>query len=167
MAAGAQPATTAMAALMPSSLPFAQQLCERATADTNGSVCVVANINTASQIVISGATDAVRRAVELGRVGIGDERVKRAVVLDVAGAFHSPIMQFARNGMQRHIAALPMKRPCVPVISNVTAEAVSDVDEIRALMLEHFTAPVQWYKSAHCTTPQLQRISARLVDCLD
>ena len=148
MAEAAPPGTTAMAALMPCSVSFAQQLCERASADSNGGVCVVANINTATQIVISGASDAVHRAVELGKAGIGDERVKRAVMLDVAGAFHSPIMQLAADRMAGHIAALPMKRPCVPLVSNVTAQPVSEVDELRALMLAHFTASVQWYKSA-------------------
>ena len=150
-----------MAALMPCSLSFAQQLCERASADTGGGVCVVANINTASQIVVSGASDAVRRAVELGRAGLGDERVKRAVMLNVAGAFHSPIMQYARDRMEPLIAALHISRPCVPIISNVTGQPVSDVEEIRALMLEHFTAPVQWYKSAqHSTVQHLQSLSS-------
>jgi len=142
----APPNSTAMAALLGCSLPFAQQLCVRAAAHTGG-VCVIANINTASQIVIAGQVEAVERAVELGKSGNGEERVKRAVRLDVSAPFHSPIMQPARDRMAAEIAALSMKRPCVPIISNVTAETVSDVEELRALMLEHFTSPVQWYRS--------------------
>ena len=146
MAECAQPDTTAMAALLPCSLSFAQQLCDRASLDT-GAVCVVANINTASQIVIAGQVEAVERAVELGKAGLDDERVKRAVRLDVSAPFHSPIMQPARQQMEADIAALSMKRPSVSIVSNVTAQPVSDVDELRALMLEHFTSSVQWYRS--------------------
>ena len=102
MAECAQPDTTAMAALLPCSLSFAQQLCDRASLDT-GAVCVVANINTASQIVIAGQVEAVERAVELGKAGLDDERVKRAVRLDVSAPFHSPIMQPARQQMEADI----------------------------------------------------------------
>ena len=153
-----------MAALMPCSRSFAQQLCKRAVADIaqDGLVCVVANINTANQVVISGHTEAVLRAVELGKAGVREERVKRAVMLDVATAFHSPIQQSARRFMEPYIAAVPIQRPCVPLISNVTAQPVSDVDEIRALMLEHITSPVQWHKSAQHSPPRAEQPGARL-----
>ena len=151
MTSGTPPDTAPMAALMPCSFRFAQQLCERASAELDNDVCVVANINTASQMVVSGTPRAVFRAVELGKLGAGGEQVKRAFMLDVAGAFHSPLMQPARDAMRSHIAALRIRRPCVPLISNVTAQPVSDPEQICALMLQHFTAPVLWYRSVlHC-----------------
>jgi len=151
---------TAMAALFPCSLHQAQQLVLEASQDT-GLVCVVANINTASQIIISGHKAAVERCIELARQGHGGQeqgagrmrgeqgnnRIKRATLLDVSAAFHSPLMMHAQQGMKPLIEHLILKKPAVPIISNVTAESVDDVDQLRSLMAQHIIQPVQWQQS--------------------
>jgi [acyl-carrier-protein] S-malonyltransferase len=98
---------TAMAALSPCSPRLAQRLCRQAGVETGG-VCVVACINTSLQQVIAGHAKAVERAMALGKAGMDGEegetgRVRRAVLLDVSAAFHSPLMQPAQDAMRESI----------------------------------------------------------------
>ena len=96
------PDSTAMVALNPCSLPFALHLCERV--QHVGEVHV-ANINSQQQLVVTGEVRAVQAAVELGKAGWGDEKVRRAVTLDVSAPFHSPLMRPIREAMAAVIAS--------------------------------------------------------------
>ncbi|MBU0983012.1 MAG: ACP S-malonyltransferase, partial [candidate division Zixibacteria bacterium] len=104
-----------MAATMGLSPEQARAICEQASA---AGVVVPANYNSDSQIVLSGSLDGVARAVELAK----EAGAKRAVMLEVGGAFHSPLMESARAGLSEHLAGVTIKDPSCPVIANVTAE---------------------------------------------
>jgi len=113
------------------------QVCEDASST---GVVVPANFNSAAQIVVSGAVPAVEKAVELAKKA----GAKRAMLLEVGGAFHSPLMETARSGLEEFLRGLTINRPSRPVAANVTAEAVTDPDEIRSLLVQQVTAPVKW-----------------------
>src|SRR5690606_10920904 len=72
---------------------------------------------------------------------------KRAIRLNVSGAFHSPLMTVAQAGLEAQLAGVPLQPPAFPVVSNVTAEAVSDVVEARRLLVRQLTSPVRWTAS--------------------
>jgi [acyl-carrier-protein] S-malonyltransferase len=93
--------------------------------------------------VISGARAAVERAVEVAK-GAG---AKRALMLPVSAPFHCALMQPAANAMAEALAGVTIKTPKVPVVSNVRAEAVSDPDTIRGLLVEQVTGAVRWRES--------------------
>jgi len=99
-----------------------------------------ANYNSSGQIVISGDVKAVARAVELAP----ERGARRAILLPVSGAFHSPLMDFATEGLGKALAALTIHRPICPVFLNVTASASMDPEEIRRRLVEQLTAPVRW-----------------------
>ncbi len=103
-------------------------------------VVVPANFNSTGQIVISGEVAAVERACELAK----SAGAKRAMVLEVGGAFHSPLMESARTGMAEYLASVAIHEPHRPVIANVTAEPVAAPDQIRELLVTQITAPVCW-----------------------
>lgn len=108
-----------------------------------GSIVVTANLNSPGQVVISGDVHAVERAEEqLREVG-----ARRVVGLSVSGAFHSPLMEPAQEGLRRELEDTRFDRPRVPVISNVTAAPVRHGDEARDLLVEQLTAPVRWSQS--------------------
>jgi [acyl-carrier-protein] S-malonyltransferase len=131
----------AMAAIMGLELPAVIELCKEASAP--GEPCEPANLNGAGQIVISGATAAVERAVAAAK-GKG---AKRAQTLDVSAPFHCSLMAPAAERLAAALAAVTIKAPSVPVIANVTAAATQDPAEIRALLVEQVTAPVRWEES--------------------
>ena len=112
-------------------------------ADASGAVCVVANDNAPGQVVLSGNTG----AVELAEVAVKAVGAKRTVRLEVAAAFHSPLMEPAAGEMQRVLAAVVMKAPSVPLVANVTAAQASDPTEIRALLVRQITGRVRWRES--------------------
>ena len=119
---------------------------EKAAADAaeaSGKVCVVANDNAPGQVVLSGNTS----AVELAEVAVKTAGAKRAVRLEVAAAFHSPLMQPAAAEMQRVLAAVPLKAPSAPLVANVTAAQVCDPGEIRVLLVRQITGRVRWRES--------------------
>lgn len=103
----------------------------------------VANYNAPGQIVISGEKDAIERAVDAAKKA----GAKRAIVLAVSIAAHSDLMQSAREEYRAAVMLTPLRAPRVPVISNVTAQPMLDVDELRAEMLAQLTSAVQWVKS--------------------
>lgn len=108
-----------------------------------GADCVPANYNTPGQIVISGDLPAVERAIELAkRAG-----ARRALRLNVSGAFHSPLMRVAEVGLAAQLDSLEMREPAFPVISNVTATPVTAAAEARRLLVEQLTSPVRWTAS--------------------
>lgn len=109
-------------------------------ASTEDSVCVPANFNSAGQVVVSGDVDAVERA----SVALKEAGAKRVVPLDVSGAFHSPLMAPAREGLSERLASVDFADPGFPVISNVSTDPITEAGRARELLVEQLTAPVRW-----------------------
>ncbi|MDF0594698.1 ACP S-malonyltransferase [Psychromarinibacter halotolerans] len=130
----------AMAALL--GLDFAKAA-EVAEAASQGEVCEAANDNDPGQVVVSGAKAAVERAVDLAK----EAGAKRAVMLPVSAPFHCALMAPAADVMAEALAGVEIRAPKVPVVANVRAEAVSDPDLIRQLLVEQVTGSVRWRES--------------------
>ena len=128
-----------MAALLGATDEDANALCASVEASGAG-VVRAANFNAPGQVVISGSVSAVEAAVERAK----DFGAKKAVLLPVSGAFHSPLMQSARDALAGALAAVELRAPRCPVYLNVTARPSTDPGEIRARLLEQLTAPVRW-----------------------
>ncbi len=112
---------------------------ERVCKEING-VVVAANYNCPGQLVISGSIAAVEEAcIKLTEAG-----AKRALLLPVGGAFHSPLMEPAREELAAAIEKTQFNQPKCPVYQNVTASAVSNPDEIKRNLVSQLTAPVRW-----------------------
>lgn len=118
------------------------KIVEEICATTDG-VVVPANYNCPGQLVISGETVAVEMACQAMRVA----GAKRALVLPVGGAFHSPLMEPAREELAAAIEKTTFSKPICPIYQNVTASAVSDPDEIKKNLIIQLTAPVKWTQS--------------------
>lgn len=103
---------------------------------------VVANDNAPGQVVISGTRD----AVEAAEASMRDAGARRVVRLSVSGAFHSPLMAGVAEELGRAFEAETWKDPAIPVMSNVTAEPVTDAGRIRALLAEQVRSPVEWVR---------------------
>jgi [acyl-carrier-protein] S-malonyltransferase len=116
-----------------------EEICARASGD---GVVVPANYNSPEQIVISGDVEAVERAMAMAK----ESGAKRAVRLNVSGAFHSPLMAAARGELRRALDASGMKAPRIPVYSNVTADAVRTDEEAIAMLEMQLTSPVRWVR---------------------
>lgn len=106
-------------------------------------IVVAANYNCPGQLVISGETSAVEKACEAMKAA----GAKRALLLPVGGAFHSPMMEPAREELAAAIEATTFSTPICPVYQNVTASAVSDPEEIKKNLIIQLTAPVRWTQS--------------------
>jgi [acyl-carrier-protein] S-malonyltransferase len=137
-AGAARPGT--MTALLGVGAEAAAALCDDARGDD---VLVVANENSPQQVVISGGVAAIERAEILAA-----ERTIRAVRLNVAGAFHSPLMEPAVEPLSAAIAEAAFSPPRFPIASNVTGTLVTDPAELRALAERHVVSPVRWEASA-------------------
>ena len=130
----------AMAALLGGSLEEARALAEAAE---EGEVCVVANDNDPTQVVLSGHAGAIERVI-----GMAKERgFRRAVALPVSAPFHSPLMAPAAEAMGEALGEHPPRDPSVPLMANVTAAPVSKGEEIAALLVEQVTGTVRWRES--------------------
>lgn len=108
-------------------------------------VVVAANYNCPGQLVISGAVEAVKEACEK----LTEAGAKRALLLNVGGAFHSPLMEPARAELEAAINATTFNTPTCAVYQNVTASAVTDPEEIKANLVAQLTAPVRWTQTMH------------------
>ncbi|CAM4007234.1 ACP S-malonyltransferase [Flavobacterium branchiophilum] len=106
-------------------------------------VVVAANYNCPGQLVISGAYSAVEKAC----VAMKEAGAKRALILPVGGAFHSPLMEPAREELAAAIEATHFSEPICPVYQNVTANAVADAASIKKNLIIQLTAPVKWTQS--------------------
>ncbi len=106
----------------------------------SGHVVVAANYNCPGQLVISGSIEGITIACEQMKAA----GAKRALVLPVGGAFHSPLMEPARLELEAAINATSFNQPICPVYQNVTANAVSNPDEIKKNLVSQLTAPVKW-----------------------
>ncbi|MBN2868047.1 MAG: ACP S-malonyltransferase [Flavobacteriaceae bacterium] len=111
-------------------------------AKTEG-VVVAANYNCPGQLVISGEVDAINRACE----AMKEAGARRALVLPVGGAFHSPMMEPAREELAAAIENTTFSKPNCPIYQNVTASAIIDESEIKANLISQLTAPVRWTQS--------------------
>ncbi len=116
-----------------------ESLCTEASEETKR-IVVAANYNAPGQIVISGDVEAVERAMELAR----EKGARRVVPLPVSGAFHSPFMEEAREGLAEALEQTPFHPSAFPVYLNVTAEPATNPEIIRQRLLEQLTSPVRW-----------------------
>jgi len=108
-----------------------------------GEVCEVANENDPAQTVVSGSKSAIDRVVAMAK----DRGAKRALPLPVSAPFHCAMMQPAAEAMAEALKDVAIKTPSVPVVANVVAEAVSDPDVIRRLLVEQVAGRVRWRSS--------------------
>ncbi len=115
---------------------------EKICAETVG-IVVAANYNCPGQLVISGEIDAINKACE----SLKEAGARRALVLPVGGAFHSPLMEPAREELAAAIEATNFLKPNCPIYQNVTASAVMDQALIKANLISQLTAPVKWTQS--------------------
>ncbi|NNE33024.1 MAG: ACP S-malonyltransferase [Winogradskyella sp.] len=115
---------------------------EKICATTEG-VVVAANYNCPGQLVISGEVEAINTACET----LKNEGARRALVLPVGGAFHSPLMEPAREELAAAINNTTFNKPSCPIYQNVTASAITDENEIKANLISQLTAPVRWTQS--------------------
>jgi [acyl-carrier-protein] S-malonyltransferase len=116
---------------------------EKIAAICKESGTVMANLNCPGQIVISGAAEAISRAIELCTAA----GARRALPLQVSGAFHSPLMKPAVDGMMQYLDATDFKNPAIPVIANCTGAPVTDGAAIKKELIDQLTSPVQWIKT--------------------
>ncbi|MBS3848934.1 ACP S-malonyltransferase [Devosia sp. J2-20] len=130
----------AMAALLGLDLETARAVAAEAAGDE---VCDVANDNAPGQVVISGATAAVERALEIAKA----KGAKRALLLPVSAPFHCSLMQPAAEAMAAALAEVTVNAPVVPLVANVLATPISDPDEIRQRLVEQVTGVVRWTES--------------------
>ena len=130
----------AMAALLGTDLALARRIAEVAA---QGEVCTVANDNDPGQVVVSGHKGAIDRVIEIAK----EMGAKRAVLLPVSAPFHCPLMKPAAEAMEDALSYVVLEDPSVPVFANVTAQAESDPDTIRNLLVEQVTGMVRWRES--------------------
>jgi [acyl-carrier-protein] S-malonyltransferase len=126
-----------MAAIMGLDDAALEQICKQAS---DVGIVVPANYNSNNQTVISGHVAAVQKAAELAK----QAGAKRAIMLEVGGAFHSPLMAPARDGLQAYLADMTIIPPRQKVVANVTAQPAATGEEIKKLLVEQVTAPVRW-----------------------
>jgi [acyl-carrier-protein] S-malonyltransferase len=116
-----------------------EEICAEITKET-GEIVVAANYNCPGQLVISGSIEGINIACERMKIA----GAKRALVLQVGGAFHSPLMQPAREELAKAIEMTAFKTPNCPIYQNVNAEPSTDVATIKANLIAQLTAPVRW-----------------------
>ncbi len=131
-----------MAAVLALSDEKVEEICQQVQ-DESGEVVVAANYNCPGQLVISGSAKGIDIACEKMKAA----GAKRALVLPVGGAFHSPLMMPAKQELAAAIAATSFNQPVCAVYQNVTAEPVTKPDEIKQNLIEQLTAPVKWTQS--------------------
>ncbi|MEM6699815.1 MAG: ACP S-malonyltransferase [Bacteroidota bacterium] len=128
-----------MAAIVGLEDEVVEQVCDAITEE----VVVAANYNCPGQLVISGSVKGIDLAVEK----LKEAGAKRAIVLAVGGAFHSPLMQPAKEELQAAIENTNFSTPTCPIYQNVTAQASSDPEEIQKNLIAQLTSPVRWTQS--------------------
>jgi len=141
-----------MAAVLGMDAPALEVICAEATEQARAKLdagethpgagrVVVANDNAPGQIVISGAESALDLAMEMAR------GARRVVRLAVSGAFHSPVMAPATEGLARAVDAAPIEDARVPLIANISAQPLARADDLRAELARQIAAPVQWTRT--------------------
>ena len=137
-----QKACETMPSTMAAVLGLEDHVVEETCEEVDG-VVVAANYNCPGQLVISGEISAVENACEV----LTNKGARRALLLPVGGAFHSPMMEPAREELAAAIEATEFRNPTCPVYQNVTASAVMNPDEIKKNLMIQLTAPVRWTQS--------------------
>ena len=127
-----------MAAVLGLENKIVEKICEETTG-----VVVAANYNCPGQLVISGE----RLAIEQACVALKEVGARRALILPVGGAFHSPLMETARVELAQAIASTPFHSPKIPVYQNVTAQSTTDANEIKENLVKQLTGAVKWTQS--------------------
>ena len=130
-----------MAAILGMETEQLQKLCETANGIVN-----IANYNCPGQLVISGEVDAVDHVVSLAKAEIGERRCRP---LPVSGAFHSTLMAPAQQKFKSVLDSVPLAPPQIDIVMNVTGESATDADNIRQLLSQQITQPVQWEETLH------------------
>jgi [acyl-carrier-protein] S-malonyltransferase len=121
-----------------------EEICKAVASELgDGQIVVAANYNCPGQLVISGSTEAIDVACQRMK----EAGAKRAIVLAVGGAFHSPLMEPAKEELEAAIASAKFNEPGCPVYQNVVAKAVADTSEIKTNLIAQLTAPVRWTQS--------------------
>ncbi|HXW19794.1 MAG TPA: ACP S-malonyltransferase, partial [Roseiarcus sp.] len=145
----------AMAAILGLEFGEVVKIATQAASDLylTGAICQAANDNGAGQVVISGTTAAVERAMELAKLA----GAKRALLLPVSAPFHCALMQPAAEAMEESLKRVTILPPKPPLVANVEARAVADPETIRSGLVAQVTATVRWresvaYMSAHGVT---------------
>ncbi len=138
----------AMAAILGLDIPTLEDICAQATQDED--VVQVANDNCPGQVVISGARSALERAVEMAQAA----GARRAVILAVSIAAHSPLMAHAQAGFNSAVDAAPIADPSPPIIANITAQAMRTADQVRADLRGQLTNRVRWTESVQVMVNQ-------------
>ncbi len=133
----------AMAAILGLDLADVEKIV-RAASDTQ--ICQIANDNSPGQVVISGHTDAIERAIALSK----EAGAKRSLLLNVSAPFHCALMQPAQERMKEAFQAVQLSTPSIPVIDNVSAEPVQNGDALRTLLIQQVTERVRWRESIAC-----------------
>lgn len=136
MAAAGETQRGTMAAILGMETQQLQALC-----DSTEGVVNIANYNCPGQLVISGEEKAVNAVIELAKARIGTRRCRP---LPVSGAFHSPLMASAQQKFASVLDSVTMRSPNVGIVMNVTGEFATEIDEIRNLLFQQITQPVQW-----------------------
>ncbi len=116
---------------------------EAVCAEVDAGICVPANFNASGQVVVSGDIAGVEQGMERAT----DAGARRVVRLSVSGAFHSPLMEPAADGLRDKLESIDFQDPRYPVFSNVTARPVTSGSEARKLLVEQLTSPVRWSAS--------------------
>ncbi len=124
-----------MAAVLGLEDEIAEQICE-----SIDEVVVPANYNCPGQLVISGSVPGIEKAVEK----LKEAGARKAIVLQVGGAFHSPLMQPAKEELQAAITETNISKPICPIYQNVNAKAETDPETIRQNLVDQLTSPVRW-----------------------
>ena len=127
-----------MAAILALENNIIEKICE----EVEG-IVVAANYNCPGQLVISGSVDAIETACEK----LKEKGARRALILPVGGAFHSPLMEPAREELAVAIQNTEFKTPSCPIYQNTTAKAVMDINEIKVNLIAQLTSPVKWCQS--------------------
>lgn len=138
-AAAMQKACEAEASTMAAIVGLDDEVVEQVCNDVDG-IVVAANYNCPGQLVISGAVEAVNKACET----LTEKGAKRALVLPVGGAFHSPLMEPAREELAAAIESTNIQKPVCPVYQNVDAKPHTDPSEIKENLIAQLTGPVRW-----------------------
>lgn len=129
-----------MAAILGLELDVVETLVRQAA---QGQICAVANDNSPGQVVISGHTQAVQRAIELSK----EQGAKRSILLNVSAPFHCVLMEPAQTRMAEVLGETVILDPTVPILDNVSAQAVESGAELRTLLVHQMTGQIRWRES--------------------
>jgi [acyl-carrier-protein] S-malonyltransferase len=131
-----------MAAILGLEAEVVDEACRQASEET-GTIVQVANYNSPRQIVISGEQEGLQKAMELARY----KGARRVVSLAVSIAGHSPLMESAAQGLRQAMATVVFEEARIPVVSNVTAEPLRSIEELREELVKQLVSPVRWVDS--------------------